>query len=129
MTEAAQTFMTFDYAETKDLCLHFLTLVSGVLVLSVTFAERIVAGAQPKATPRVLLCSCWTLLIAAMIACGIALVLLAAAAGDAVYGHLHGYPVTAWSAYRWVVAAGTCFVAGLVMLVVSSAYGLFRRAP
>jgi len=32
--------MKYDYAETKDLCKEFLTLVSGVPVFSVTFAEK-----------------------------------------------------------------------------------------
>jgi hypothetical protein len=38
----AKTFLDFVYPEVKDLCKHFLTLVTGILVFSVTFSEKIV---------------------------------------------------------------------------------------
>jgi hypothetical protein len=37
-----ETFLKYDYAETKDLAKDFLTLVSAILVFSLTFAEKIV---------------------------------------------------------------------------------------
>jgi hypothetical protein len=37
-----QKFLVFLYPEIKDLAKHFLTLISGVLVFSVTFSEKII---------------------------------------------------------------------------------------
>jgi hypothetical protein len=37
-----EKFLKFLYPEIKDLAKHFLTLLSGILVFSVTFSEKIV---------------------------------------------------------------------------------------
>ena len=42
VTGTAADFMRYDFAEMKDVCKEFLTLVAGILVFSVTFAEKIV---------------------------------------------------------------------------------------
>jgi hypothetical protein len=40
-TMEAKEFLEFVYPEVRDLCEHFLTLVSGILIFSVTFSEKI----------------------------------------------------------------------------------------
>jgi hypothetical protein len=126
LNETASKFMTFDYAEAKDLCKQFLGLVSGILVLSVTFSEKIVDFPRARLWPRIFLFSCWVLLICAIIAGGIALMYLAMAGGQAVYGGSGRYPTDAWTAYRLIIGAGTCFVAALVCLATAGATSLFR---
>jgi len=119
--------MRYDYAETKDLCKQFLTLVSGVLVFSLAFAEKIADFQKsPKFTRYVLLAS-WTLLVASIASCGIALVYLALAGGQAVYGAGDYYLQLAARCYTFVIAAGAFFVVGLVALVLAGAVATLSR--
>src|SRR5689334_3807573 len=92
LTALSDAFMKYDYAETKDLCKHFLTLLSGVLVFSVAFADKIVNYVNARSAARSFLLCCWVLLVAAIIACGIGLTYLALAGGEAVYFPERGYP-------------------------------------
>ena len=82
LSDDAEIFMKYDFAEFKDLCKQFLTLVSGILVFSVTFAEKIV-GLQSH-PGRWLLVLAWIGFIVAIVLCGIALGYFALAGGRAV---------------------------------------------
>jgi hypothetical protein len=96
MTEGmAELFLKYDYVETKDLAKAFLTLVSGILVLSITFSEMIVGVSTGGRKARFALAACWVLLICALLSCGLALVLITYAAGEAIYGG-EGYLTVAW---------------------------------
>ena len=126
ISDAAQKFLTYDYAETKDLCKQFLTLVSGILVFSVTFGEKIVSFREAGARGRRPLFAAWSLFIIAIISCGLGLTILAIAGGEAAYGQSSSaFYDTAQKAYLWVIAAGLAFIFGLICLVWAAASSLF----
>jgi hypothetical protein len=127
--EAAELFMKYNYAETKDLCKEFLTLVSGILVFSLTFSEKIVDFRSSPKSPKILLFSSWTLFVASIISCGIALTYLALAGGQAVYGCDDYYLELANKCYSFVMGAGVFFVTGLIALVLAGMIATFAKGP
>ena len=129
MDDSAKTFLQYDYAETKELCKHFLTLVVAVLVFSLTFSEKIIDFPRATKASRVSLMLAWCFLLASIITCGIGLTLMTLAAGDAVYSLSTNYPEKAQTAYLWIVAAGCSFVTGLLALMITAIIGVLRRRP
>lgn len=111
MTDA-EKFLTYDYAETKDLLKTFITLISGTIVLSLTFGGNAIGRAAP------------ILLIGALVLAGMGMAFIAAAAGKAVYGEIPLLKASYWRlaliAWAFVVAAGLCFVAGLSALALAT---------
>jgi hypothetical protein len=86
MSDLAKLFLQYDYPETKDLCKHFLTLVTAVLVFSLAFSEKIVNfPTAPKPAKRLLL-SAWCSMIGAIIVCGVGLCFITMAAGEGAQG-------------------------------------------
>jgi hypothetical protein len=128
LPDYAELFLKYNYAESKDLCKEFLTLVSGVLVFSVTFAEKIVRFTERRARGRWTLFGSWIFLVAALISGGIGLVELGFAANAAVYapdpsliqflGH---------KADVWMYAGGVLFVLGLLLIVAAGALSMFAK--
>jgi hypothetical protein len=116
MLDLAKLFLQYDYPETKDLCKSFLTLVTGVLVFSLAFSEKIVNFAKAGKTAKRLLLSSWFSMIGAIITCGIGLSYIYMAGSDAIYGGV-GFSGLAQAAYRWIIVAGVCFVVGLCALI------------
>ena len=110
-------FLKYNFAITEDLCKQFITVVSGVLVFSLTFSEKIVNFSSAKKGLRILLAVSWASMLFAIIACGLGLTYICLAGGQAVYGLDDGYLSTAWTSYRWIIAAGMSFVVGLVCLI------------
>ena len=55
---AAELFLRYDYTETKDLAKAFLTLVSSILVISITFSEKVLGGQSARWRSRLALSSC-----------------------------------------------------------------------
>jgi hypothetical protein len=53
----------------------------------------------------------------AIVSCGLGLTYICIAGGQAMYGLDGGYPASAWIAYKWIIAAGISFIAGLVSLI------------
>ncbi len=119
--------MKYDYAETKDLCEHFLGLVSAILVFSLTFSEKIVGYPRASRTAKTYLIITWGLFLGAIVAAGIGLALMALAAGDVVYGGEAGYPPRAFAAYDWIVSAGILFIGGLLALMITSIIAVAAR--
>jgi len=119
--------MKYNYAETKDLCKDFLTLVTGILVFSLTFSEKIVNFQRSGKAAKFLLCFSWTLFILSIICCGIGLTYLALAGGQAVYGVNDYYLQLAATCYACVIASGACFIVGLISLVVAGMIATFAR--
>jgi hypothetical protein len=123
--DEAKNFMTYDYAEPKDLCKQFLTLVSGILVFSITFAEKIVGY---RAVARWPLLASWIAFIIAIVLCGLGLGLMALAGGQAVsgapgeiYRHMESQAV------RLSFGAGLSFVLGLTSLIVAGVLTMFTK--
>jgi hypothetical protein len=127
--EAGDMLMKYNYAETKDLCKEFLTLVTGILVFSLTFSEKIVDFRRSRNSAKVLLLSSWTLLVASIVSCGIALTYLALAGGQAVYGEGDYYLELANKSYGCVIGSGLFFITGLTTLVSAGMIGTFTHDP
>jgi hypothetical protein len=128
LREATELFMKYNYAETKDLCKDFLTLVTGILVFSLTFSEKIVDFQHSGKSAKILLLSSWTLFISTLISCGIGLTYLALAGGQAVYGSDDYYLTLANKCYAWVIASGLFFITGLIALVLAGMIATFTRS-
>jgi len=117
--------MTYDYAELKDLCKQFLTLVSGILVFSITFEDKIVGF---KAMSRWPLLASWISFIAAIVLCGLGLGVIALAGGQAVAGASERvYRKMEYRAVRLTFAAGGVFLIGLASLVIAGVLALFNK--
>ena len=80
MTEAAEIFMKYDYTETKELLKVFMTLVSGILVFSVVFSEKVVGLRNSSISTKYILIASWGLLIFSLLSAGLAMSFIAAAA-------------------------------------------------
>ena len=113
----AAEFIKYDFAITEDLCKQFITVVTGVLVFSLTFSDKIVNFSSTKKYIRVLLGLSWASMLLAIIACGLGLTYICMAGGQAVYQPNGGYELTAWTSYKWITAAGVSFITGLVSLI------------
>lgn len=85
MNNEGALFMQYHYAEVKDLAKTFLTLVSAVLVLSLTFSDKIVDFLNASRTQKAYLVITWVLFITSIIFFGVALCYLAVEGGMALY--------------------------------------------
>jgi hypothetical protein len=125
----AQIFVQNDFAETKDLAKAFLTLLTGVLVASITFSEKIVDLNRSGWWARGLMISSWVLILVAIACCGSGLALMATASGYAsYYPHLH-FRQFEFKAVKLLIAAGLSFGSGLVALLVAGIISLVERRP
>jgi hypothetical protein len=120
ISQASSEFIKYDFAITQDLCKQFITVVTAVLVFSLTFSEKIVNFSSANRLLRILLAISWASMLFAIIACGLGLTYMCLAGGQAVYGLDDGYLSTAWRAYKWIIAGGVSFIAGLTSLIVVS---------
>ena len=121
------TFLEFVYPETKDLCKLFLTLVSGILVFSVTFSEKIVNFQTAGRWARSLLLTAWTMFIIAIISGGSSLTLLFLAAEEAKTGQAGWADLMVNSGFS-LFGAGTTFCLGLLALARSGAITVLLRS-
>jgi len=117
LSNGPSDFIKYDFAITQDLCKQFITVVTAVLVFSLTFSEKIVNFSTAKKYLRVLLGLSWASMLFAIVACGLGLTYICIAGGEAVYGHEGGYPIAAWTSYKWIIAAGISFIIGLSSLI------------
>lgn len=122
MTPEAELFLSFDYAETKALLITFITLVSGVLGLSVSFHDKVLGETATPVAKRWMVWT-WALLFAALVIAGLALVIIAFAAACAIYGPGAlmivrctplGLGLVSWCL---TVTAGLCFIAAFGTLI------------
>jgi hypothetical protein len=125
-SEINELFLKYDYAETKDLSKSFLTLVAAILVFSLTFSEKIVDFPRARPAARYCLLASWCLFIASITLCGLAICYISLAGGNAVYGG--SFFELAQIAYLLLLLAGTFFTVGLILLIISAAYSINRRA-
>lgn len=130
MSEAAQLFVKYDYGETKDLLKTFLTLVSATLVLSLTFAEKIVGFGKADVRTRYTLFGAWVLFIVAIILAGLAMCFIAAATGVVMYGAIpffhQSYRVWALLSWSCTILSGAAYVAGLIGLALAAARAISK---
>ena len=121
METARELFLKHDYSEAKDLCKQFLTLNVGVIVFSLTFADKVIEFSKTSEITRVVLLSSWSCLLASLVGCGIALAYISLAAGQVVYGERKDFQSISVRTIVGVVIAGALFVLGLIALAFASA--------
>jgi hypothetical protein len=121
-------FLKYDYGETKDLLKTFITLISGTLVLSLTFSEKVIGFSQAPPSTRRTLFAAWALFIFALISAGLSLCLIAAAAGKLLYGAIpffdHPYWMFSLGSTILILVAGASYVVGLIVLAVAAAMAI-----
>ena len=126
-----EVFVAFHYAEVKDLAKQFLTLIAGTLVLTVSFAEKIVPIAAAHVSQKWLLGMCWLSLLAAFVLTGLGIYTnyLAAeqAKGAMIYDYRTSFQVLARRTYRFLDFAGVLFTLSLCLLALSGAARLFLQ--
>jgi hypothetical protein len=126
--ERAKLFLSHDYAEAKDLAKAFLVLLTGVLVASITFSEKIVNISSSGRWSRGLMICSWVLLFIAIAACGAGLAFMSYGAGYAVYFPFQDYRQLEVKAMRLFISAGLSFGCGLVSLLVAGIVSLIERS-
>lgn len=112
-------FLKYFYQETKDLCLHFLTLITAVLVLSVSFAEKVFHFQHATGVRRIVVILAWCFLVLAIILCGAGLVYNALAGGNAAEKG-NKYMALANVAYWLIILSGVSFVVGLIHIILAA---------
>ncbi|MCK1395266.1 hypothetical protein [Bradyrhizobium sp. 1] len=78
---APELFLKYHYAEGKDLLKAFLTLQSATLVLSITFAEKIVEFKASSGRAKNYLMTCWISLVVSIVLSGLSICAIALAGG------------------------------------------------
>ena len=121
METARELFLKHDYTEAKDLCKQFLTLNVGVIVFSLTFADKVIEFSKTSEVTRVVLLSSWSCLLGSLVGCGIALAYISLAAGQVVYGERKDFQSISVRTIVGVVISGALFVLGLIALAFASA--------
>jgi hypothetical protein len=121
METARELFLKHDYSEAKDLCKQFLTLNVGVIVFSLTFADKVIEFSKTSEITRVVLLSSWSCLLGSLVGCGIALAYISLAAGQVVYRERKDFQSISERTLVGVVISGALFVLGLIALAFASA--------
>jgi len=115
-----QIFAEFHYAEVKDLAKHFLTLIAGTLVLTVSFSDKILPFDTASRLQKYLLAGCWLGLLMSFVMAGFGLFTnyLAAeqARGGIIYNYQTDFRTLARRSYALLDLAAVIFTASLVLL-------------
>ena len=124
-------FYKYEYSETKDLLKTFMTLVSGSLVLSITFAEKVVDFRNSAGPARLFLFVCWALFMLALVLCGLSMCFIAAAAGMVIYGNIPFLRMDggmlAIVSWTLIIVAGAVFVSGLGCMAIAAASSMKQK--
>ena len=126
MDSPRDLFLKYDYPEAKDLCKQFLTLNVGVVVLSLTFADKVIGLTAPSYQSKILLLCSWSCLLASLAGCGVSLAYISIAAGRVVYGERTDFYRISVRTLVGVAVSGAIFVIGLILLALASAVALLR---
>jgi hypothetical protein len=119
-----KAFAEFHYAEVKDLAKHFLTLIAGALVLSVSFSDKILPLDSANRLQRLLLAACWLGLLVSFVLAGFGLFMnyLAAeqARGGIIYDYQTDFRTLARRSYALLDYAAIIFAAALALLAATA---------
>lgn len=121
----SEMFLKYDYPEIKDMCKQFLTLITTVLVISLTFSDKIVGFTNASITSKWLVILSWTSFLLAIIFCRLGLLFVTMAAGEAAYNRIKNWQRVN-TANKIIVAVGGFFILGLVLLIgtaITATYG------
>lgn len=127
-SELIEYFLKYNYPETKDLSIHFLTLVVSVLVFSIAFSEKIIDYANTSKINKIILVIAWISLLLAIIMNGIGLTIHTMAGGVAVYQKsIVEVQRLAQEAYKLIIIGGILFITGLLLMTTSGIFNLFKK--
>lgn len=118
MTDA-ELYLKYDYPETKEMGLQFLTLVTAVLAFSLGFAEKVFDFPHAAQSKRWFVIAGWVLYLLAITLCGLGLTVNSLAGGRAVYQGL-GYRRLATVAYSFILFAGASFIIALLCTMIAA---------
>jgi hypothetical protein len=128
LNEDAANFLKYAFAETKDLALHFLTVVTAVLVFSLTFAEKIVNFNSAGRSARLFISVSWCSLLLSIVSCGIAICYVALSGGAAsANGDPRQYLPPMHNAILCLSIAGVLFVLALVTLIIAALTSALKK--
>jgi hypothetical protein len=123
--DQAKIFLEGIYPEIKDLGKQFITLLSGVLALTIAFADRIIDISNASFWQKIILMFCWLSFISAICLIGIGLWWNY----NLKMYSLNNIPDQARNIMNFVyslfILAGFAFVFGLGLLVLAGAFRLF----
>ena len=68
-----EEFLHYQYKEIKDLCSQFIALLSGILLFSVNFSDKLVNTQNAPIYYKYILTSSWSCFILAIIGCSLAM--------------------------------------------------------
>lgn len=126
-------YIQFKYPEIKDLLKHFLTLISGTLVFSVTFSEKVIDFHKSAKAQKISVFAAWTLFAVALAACGAGIYLnyltAEAALAAKLTGNLSAFRSLEGLSYLAQDLAGLLYVIGLFVLVASAVVRVRTHAP
>jgi len=126
-----EVFVEFYYREIKDLCKHFLTLISATLVASITFGDKIVPFSTATSAQRWTLSLSWLALLAALAAAGWGLYLLFTAAekakGEVIFTYGRGFKELARLAAFFLDFSALAYGGGLLLLAAAGMLRLFQH--
>lgn len=126
----AQKFLQFYYPEVKDLCKHFLTLISATLVFTITFSEKIVDFTHASRLQKGTLVTSLLLMIVALGLCGFGIYTIFMAAEQASGGIIVNYQVDfkhlARQSYNLLDLSGIAYGTALVGLTVTATIRLYE---
>jgi hypothetical protein len=117
-------FLHYQYKEIKDLCAQFIALLSGILLFSVNFSDKLVNTENAPIYYKYILTSSWSCFILAIIGCSLAMAIAWIAARRMLWGR----PSNAMKssalalsrrAANVIVAAGLIFVLGLILTIMA----------
>jgi hypothetical protein len=128
LKKRSQTFLSTDYAESKDLSKAFLTLLTAVFVASITFSEKIVNMQKAGWWSKGLMISAWSCLLLAIVACGTGLALMANAAYVAAHIPILSTIDMENNAGMLFVSSGLLFGGALAALLVAGIISLVHAA-
>jgi len=117
-------FLQYQYKEIKDLCSQFIALLSGILLFSVNFSDKLVNTQNAPIYYRYILTSSWSCFILAIIGCSLSMAIAWIAARRMLWGNLSDATKSSALALsrraaNVIVAAGCIFVLGLILTIIA----------
>ena len=97
-----------------------------MLIISLTFSDKIVGFSNAPTASKWLVVSSWTSLLLAIIFCGLGLLFVTMAAGEAAYGRTKNWKRVK-KAYKMIVIAGGFFILGLMLLISTAIAATFNN--
>lgn len=119
-----EEFLNYQYKEIKDLCAQFIALLSGILLFSVNFSDKLVKAESAPVYYKHILVSSWSCFIVSIIGCCLAMAIAWTAARRMLWGEPNDATKSnalslSRRAANVIVVAGFIFVFGLILTIIA----------